>query len=231
MRNKKNKGPLPPCPDPDRFILVKTREGDFWRRKRGTVKKASLNTAFTKNARNIKVTAPAGSRIVKRLSPFLEGLDTGRLTARISGKLRKVLNHSGNIDFSLLEGFELSKEFPLDKILPVDFTVKQTRNELTVELPVHERTIKRHNRLVTDYYFDLVLLHGNPAREHGLKIDSVSSELYSFANNKKACVLSVQLPVNKSLWMVLLKVNCHEGREMASHPKHYGMRVVRVGGG
>jgi hypothetical protein len=29
--------------------------------------------------------------------------------------------------------------------------------------------------------------------------------------------------------MVVLKVSCLEGNELAVHPKHYGMRVVGVG--
>ena len=41
--------------------------------------------------------------------------------------------------------------------------------------------------------------------------------------------MSVPLPSNGAPWMALLKVSCPEGLELAVHPRHYGMRVVKVG--
>jgi hypothetical protein len=40
--------------------------------------------------------------------------------------------------------------------------------------------------------------------------------------------LRLKIPVRKVPWMVLLKVSCMEGNELAVHPRHYGMKVVKV---
>jgi hypothetical protein len=59
----------------------------------------------------------------------------------------------------------------------------------------------------------------------------VVSSLYPFTEwiEKSVCSLSIELPANKKPWMVLLKVNCLEGNELAVHPRHYAMTVVAVG--
>jgi hypothetical protein len=64
-----------------------------------------------------------------------------------------------------------------------------------------------------------------------LRVDSVASPLYVIgAEGEDVCTLSVDLPQADVPWMVLLKVSCLEGNELAAHPRHYGMRVVKAGG-
>src|SRR5207244_606430 len=104
-------------PDPEKYILVNTKERSFWRRKRGTVTPAALNAAFAKNASNSKVASPAAKRIVQKLRPMLQGLDTGRLTARLAGRLIKAINEKGQPDFSFLRNFEIQPKPPLDSLL------------------------------------------------------------------------------------------------------------------
>jgi len=38
---------------------------------------------------------------------------------------------------------------------------------LQLQIPIEERSVKKHNPLVTEYYFDLVLLYGDTATLDG----------------------------------------------------------------
>jgi hypothetical protein len=86
--------------------------------------------------------------------------------------------------------------------------------------------------LVTDYYFEAILLYGDVTKENGLRIDSVISPLYPFKKTPETtCVLTLQLSGTTFPWMVLLKASCQEKDQPSVHYKHFGMQVVMVGEG
>jgi hypothetical protein len=74
-----------------------------------------------------------------------------------------------------------------------------------------------------------MILYGDVTKEGGLKLGTVESKLYAFGSETtEVCELSLSLPEEDQQWIVLLKVSCLEGNEMAVHPKHYGMKVISV---
>ena len=230
-KRRRYKPAPPPPPDAQNYILVKTREGSFWRRKRGTVKKTELNKAFQKNVETTALASPIARRIKDKLQEFLKGLDTGRFIANVSARLKKIYNRTGEWNFSLLEDYDLQPDRPLGEILKRSYSLIEKNGELTIRIPIEKETVKRHTKLVTDYYFDAVLLYGDPSKKNGLRIESETSRLYPAGGKLETeCSLSIILPVKKTPWMVLLKLSCLEGNEPAIHPRHYGMKVVKVGG-
>lgn len=225
-----SKKKIPPCPDPERYVFVATKEGGYWRLKRGSVKPATLNTTLGHNADNLKVTSPAAKRIVSMLEPFLHGLRGGRIIARLGSGLSKALNANGYMHFSFLDGLEWQKECPLNKLLLGSIYVYQAGDHLQIRVPLGENYMARHNNLVTDYYLDAILIYGDAGEDGGLRIDSVVSPLYSFKHTAKTeCILSLPLPSTTQPWMLLLKASCLEGNELAVHYKHYGMRIIKTG--
>ena len=214
-----------------KYILVKTKEGKFWRRKRGTVTTARLNTVFAKNVDNSKVASPAAKRIIQKLRPYLQELNTGRLTAKLAGALMKSINEKGEPDFSFLNGFEFQHP-PLSKLLYAQVTANHQDEEVVISFPIGPYTMEPKNELVTDYYFEAVLLYGDVTKDNGLRIDSTISPLYAFNSKiKTTCVLSLQLPATTFPWMVLLKASCQEENRPSIHYNHFGMRVIMVGRG
>ncbi len=220
---------LPPCPDPGLYMLIKKEEGYYWRRKRGTVKKAMLNPVLAKNAVVAKITGPATSRILKRLRPFTHGLKTGSVHLTINNKLIKAYYEKETIDFRLLKELELNAKHPLEKILLCRYRVTTSDDLLHINIPLQKESVYKHNNLVTNYYFDAVLLWGDARNDEELYLRHVSSALYSFENDHPApCELELPRPPGNKPWMLLLKLSCLEGNELAAHPKHYGMKVVSV---
>jgi hypothetical protein len=223
-----------PAPDPpanaEGYVLVRTKEGPYWRKKRGTTIPASLNKSYQQSADTTALASPAAKRIRDRLEEFLKGLDTGRFIANVSGKLRKVYHQKGEFNFSLLEGYELQPYHPLSNLLQGHCYVRTDNNILTISIPVDEDTVKQQNKIVSGFYFEAILLYGDPGKNKGLKLESEISPLYTFNEKTNTeCLLRLSLPVKKTPWMALLKVSCLEGNTLASHPRHYGMKVVKTG--
>lgn len=219
-----------PNPDPQRYILVTTREGSFYRQKRGQVRPVSLNAGLQRSADCMKVCNPAAKRLVAALRAHLEGLQTGRIIARASGMLRRALYQKGIADYSYFAHYDLQDDYPLEGLLQAPYEVKVGKGSIEVSVTIDRYTVKRHNSLVSHYYFDAVLVWGDPTKEKGLRVDSTTSPLYPIGEGRKSsCSLLLELPKKEAPWMVLLKVSCLEGNELAVHPRHYGMRVVAVG--
>jgi hypothetical protein len=223
----KSKRQLPPCPDPLLYQMIKTKEGYFWRRKRGTVTKVSINKSFAEQVKAVKITAPAASRILGKLEPYTRQLQMGRITMRLSAQLRKGLK-MGKLNYTCLQDFEFQKQYPLFKILMTNYVIVEKKDSLQISIPLKEAVLKQNN-LATHFWFDAVLLYGDATKDNGVKCVDASSSPYAFNQIKETtCILSLPLPKQKTSWLLLLKVGCIEGNEMAMHPKHYAMKVIKV---
>jgi hypothetical protein len=220
----------PPCPgDPRDYQLIHTKEDSHWRRRRGTVKPATLNDDFKEGGRLLKLTAPAAKIIRQELRPFTHELQMGRLNNRISTELRHDLR-GGHALYHHLLGMDLQPAFPLERILLTPYEVQKKGNEIIISIRSEKDRVRAYNRLVTEYYFTSILLCGDPLFEKSLESASISSPLFSFSDkNPKTCLLALPLPDSKP-WILFLKVSCLEGNELAVHHKHYGMKAIAVSG-
>jgi hypothetical protein len=173
--------------------------------------------------------SPVASRVRNKLEAYTHRLATGRLHARLSGLLSKTYKEKGLISFSALRGFEFQKDYPLERLLFTQYQVNKAQDFIELQIPVKNSAIKKHNDLVTDFYFEGILLYGDALAEGALNTAYTVSKPYSFADTDAgACKLILPLPEKNEPWMLMLKVSCLEGNEMAAHFKHYGMRVVEV---
>jgi hypothetical protein len=227
---KKKKSRRPPCPDPEQYIWVETKEGGHWRRKRS--KGTPLNRSLAANASATKIVSPVAKRIRDTLEAYTRQLDTARIQVRLSVLFRKTYIEKGQIELSALRGFEFQEDYPLEQLLLTQYQVNEGFNFIELQIPVKGGVVKKQNNLVTDFYFEGILLYGDPLTDRSFKVEYAVSKPYTFKNAATDdCKLILPLPQNNEPWMLMLKVSCLEGNEMASHVKHYGMRVVEVGGG
>ena len=221
-------GRKPPNPDPGNYVWVETKEGAYWRLKRGSLKKTKINAGYSEGIERMKVSAPAASRIMQKLRPFTKALFHGRLNARISGLLRKSLREKGQLDISYLNGLDFQPDHPMSNLLKEVPVIKQMIREIVVNIPLTTHTVFRMNSIVTNYYFELILLYGDAARENGLRTESADSDVYVIgADYPNDCRLGLVLP--EQPWIALLKVNCIEDDTLAFHGRLYGMKVIAAG--
>jgi hypothetical protein len=218
---------VPPCPgNPEDYVLVQSKEGVHWRKKRGTVRPARLNPAFLGNAHAMAVVSPAAKRVIAAMRPFLRGISRGRLNVRIADAFRRSLKETGSLRLSYLKGLEFQAQHPMDGLVKSQYTVSVRARSVRVEVPFDHLHIEAQNRLATEFYFELVLLYGDANEEWGLRTENVESPLYVYGDRaKRVRVLELDLPDQED-WCVILKVNSLEGNYLAVHPMHYRMRVI-----
>jgi hypothetical protein len=102
------------------------------------------------------------------------------------------------------------------------------KESVYVSILIYPQTVKRYSKLLSGHYFEAILLYGHAGKEKGLSLETATFRLYDFKKNGK-CLLVLGLPLEKVPWMLLIKVSCLEGNELAVHPKHYGMKVIATG--
>ena len=226
---RKNNGnrKRPPNPDPKRYEWVNSSEGGYYREKKP--EGSDVNDSLTANNAATTSLAPAIKRIRNRLEEYTRSLDPGRVQGKMSGLLSPAFKKTGKLDLAALKGFDFQKEHTLDKLLLTQYQVHIYSNHVELVIPVAKWTVKKHNTLVTDFYFEGILLYGDAFIDGSLAVTYASSAPYSFENTmEENCKLILPLPPENIPWMLMLKVSCLEGNEMAAHFKHYGMKVVRV---
>ena len=112
----------------------------------------------------------------------------------MSGLLSKPFIETGLLNFSVLKGFEFQKEYTLDKLLLAQYKINTDSNFVELVIPVENGGIKKHNSLVTDFYFEGILLCGDALKEGSLTVQYALSAPYSFTNTiKEACKLKLPL--------------------------------------
>ena len=220
---------MPPCPDPDLYIAVKTKNGFIWRRRRGTVKPAKVNDVLAAFANNAKVSMPAAKRLLLKLRPFSAGFDMRGSVQRFASRFSKSIMVEGSMSWSFFAGLDINYTYPLRRRLHADYRVVIEKNTVSISIPVKDSMInKERNRDITAFFFELIMVSGDPADERSLRTESDTSAYYPVCNNKPAtCRLCLQLPENKP-YMVMLKWACIEGK-LTAGPRYMGMKVVEVG--
>ena len=99
------------------------------------------------------------------------------------------------VGYSFFEDYDFQKRFPLDKLLEAGYRFSLKNDMLCVEIDLSFEPLKRHNKIATHYYFELILLHGNPAKENMLRVETDQSLLYSFTETYDSkCSMSLQIP-------------------------------------
>jgi hypothetical protein len=250
----KNGRPLPPY-DGNMKVLVRSSKGwYFLRNRKPTGKAAVLNETFKKNKNSIKVCSPAAARMREKLEPWIGILKYGNTSRILLKALLKSYKENGGAraDYKHFLNIDLFKDYTIEKLMGVSYTSKVTKNSVWVSIPINRNTVKRKNNVVNNYYFELILLWGDPMKEgeikneklkikneeagrgitkySGLRVEDVRSELYPYGKSAKdPCVLEVVLPSKKVPWMCILRVGSTEYKLPAAHMKNYAMHVVAVG--
>lgn len=161
----------------------------------------------------------------------MKGIGAGRITLRVSNALRKFHKEKKQLSLSALERMEIKRDHPLHQLLLVPYEVIVEDSTCRIRIEIEENCVKKQNTLATHFYFEGIILFGDLEKENGLRTQYTESKLYGFGEeNKEVCELRLSLPEDGD-WIVLLKVSCFEGNELAVHPKHYGMKVVEDSGG
>ncbi|MBI2283973.1 MAG: hypothetical protein HYU71_09710 [Bacteroidetes bacterium] len=220
----------PPCPDPERYILVKTHEGSFWRLKRGLKKTAVLNDKMLLHANYLSVSSKAASRMLQVLRPYLRGLSPGRINTRFSSFLHKSLTRSGKADYAFFRDYDFQKKHTLSSLLIGEPFVQKEEGRIGLRLswPPHGDIIIVKNQLINGFEFSAILLLGDPCGNNPPTVTAVTSPVFLSCKKEEPCTLWLPMPASDQPWILFCKVSCYEENAPAHHYKHYAMKVMLV---
>jgi Mg2+ and Co2+ transporter CorA len=210
-------------PDPEKYIIVRTKEGDILRKRRTN---PSINDAL--KVMSAETCSTAAKQIVTQLKPYTENM-RGRVNVRLSGKMRSANRQTGRYDYSQLLGFEYQQYHPLENLYECQYQVGKARKKIYIDIHVGKGCIKAQNTLVTHYYFEAVALFGDAMKPNSLQVEDDVSPLFDFRKTYNTTVRFSFVLRPATPYLIWLKAGCREGHEEANHPKHFAMRVVAVG--
>jgi|GEM_PF-1091865 len=228
-RKKTKMKDRPPCPDPEKYTWVETREGGYWRKKR----EAQVNKVLQFLADNTKGTNEAASRVLAKLQPFTQHLLLRRTMAKMAGAFKRSLLMGDRMDYTHLADLDLQgSDYAMTKLFKGGCHVKIERGILHLGLQLGTETVRQHSPLATGYFAEVILLWGDPGDAKSLRVDNTVSESFSFGKEGPkihSIVLSIQLPARQP-WIAMLKLSCL-GEYVEDMAKYHAMKVVKVGNG
>ena len=218
-----------PCPEHGKWKLIKTKEGSFWRRERGTGgKEAVLNDGYAASRDLLKMLSPLAASFVRELRPHMIGLSPGRITLRVKSCLQESLKMHGGIDYRYFRELDFQPDYPLRNVLKVEPKLECGKKFIELHVPIPEGgAVERQSGIVTDYRFVLVMLAGDPFADESIVSYSAASTKYELEKAyPEGCDLKLMLPEGGKPWLAMLRIVTFEGHEMAYNARHSGMKVV-----
>jgi hypothetical protein len=230
MWKKKFNPTIPPCPDPERYVLVRGKYRYYWRLKRGTLKPAVLNKVLTRSAAITAKSNRAAKQMMGLLSVFTQRMQLGMATTRVAGAFKKAYLKNGKMDFSAMMGMVFQEDYKIHNLFTGGIKKKIVRGSLELHVGVGSLNVLPPSRLAEGYQLNAILLYGDPARDRGIKIETEESRIYSFDEKGDFdCDLSLILPAKNRPWMVLLHIGCKLKGKLPVGPRYYAMMVVTTG--
>jgi hypothetical protein len=230
MAKRKFDPAVPPCPDSERYLLVKGKYRYHWRLKRGTVKPAVLNDVMKKSAAITAQTNQAAKQMMSLLSVFTQRMKLGTATTRVAGAFKKAYLKNGRMDFSFMEGLLFQEDFPINRFFTGIVQKQMINGSLQLNIEVGRHNIKRHSKDAVTYQLHAIMLYGDPAKERGIKIETDESRTYSYDEEGNIdCQLSLVLPPKNRPWIVLLHIGTKFRVSFRAEAKFHAMMVVATG--
>lgn len=200
-KKKKFDRRVPPCPgDPKDYKLVKGKNRFYWRLKRGTLKPAVLNEVLARSAASTSISNRAAKQMMSLLSVFTQQMELGSTITLVAGAFKRAFLKD-RMDFQFMDKIRFQENYEIRKLFmgPVLLTIEPDRINLRVG--VGDSNVKRLSPVAVSYRVTAILLHGDPAKDNGLKIETDESEWYSFKEKKPiGCHLSLTQPPKKKPW-------------------------------
>jgi hypothetical protein len=225
--------PNGPTPDWTRYILITTREGQYLRLRYGLGEKgATLNTSLQRNADVMSAASPAAAKLRKALNLYQGRMNFGRFIGRVTARILKSLKKGEWPDYGVLRDYHFQPREPFDQMMRVSEKVTKDEGQVSVLIPIPAGgAVEAKSEAVTRYRFSLVLVAGDPVeKEVPLETALVEGPDYPYGKSApEDCLLSIPVPVDGRPWMVCLRIESYEGKELACADRHYGLKVVAWG--
>jgi hypothetical protein len=215
-------------------VKVRGKYKDYWRLKRGTLKRARLNKGFQRQSEAISALSPITAKIKNALESFTWDLQTDYVQSRMNGLLSKVYEEEEPLDLGALKGLEFQRDHPFRKLVRGQYRVErdQKRKVFRIIFQINRCTVDQPVKGTTHYSFMGVVLYGDPFKNTPFGILHNGTPQFKFDMKNERMdqhVLEVPFPKKNVPWMLCLRVQCYDGPVVYFLPRSRAMIVVDGG--
>lgn len=230
-KKKKFDRRTPPCPgDPKDYVLVRGKYRYYWRLKRGTLKPALLNDVLTRSAAITSTSNRAAKQMMSLLSVFTQQMELGAAITLAAGAFKRAYL-KGRMDFRFIHEINFQENYPIRKLFTGPVSVTMEEGKINLRVSVGSDHVNQLSPIAVGYRVTAILLHGDPAKDNGLKIETDESEWYTFEGKKESflCNLSLKQPPKNKPWMVMVHITCKMKDKLPAGPRYHRLWVEKVG--
>lgn len=210
----------------DGMVQVNSKAyGQHQRRKRGTVKPATVNESFKAASKQL-LSGNEPARLVKdALNPYRKAIYDGTLWSRMLSLFYSHAKQAGYFDFRSLEGLEMHQEHPLGNVM--NFALATTTDALRSTLRVSlSRILFRFPSSIHGIESALLTPVALFVDESGKSVDVLAIDPLRLKLTDKECAFVIPVPENAGT--VLLCLLCEgmlDGRP-SNNARVRGMKIV-----
>jgi hypothetical protein len=228
----KRRPPPPPCPDPEKYILVRGRYRDFWRKKRFYDSTPELNDAYEKSGKDMKRCAPYNQKIRDALYPYIHDLKTEWLHSRISGRFVKWLKDHPQPSLQALIGLDMQKLYPLRQLMQHGVYHEIDKKEKMIRMEFHPGIyggVRNRSDVADQYRLRMILIYGKLRGKQPLQSMEASSELLYFLPKRAPEPFVLELPLpEKCDWMLCFRAETWWDGGSVGDAREGGWRLLNV---
>jgi hypothetical protein len=212
------------------LTFVKSRTyGDHVRAKRGTQKRAKVNKAFEQESKTL-LSANVPAKIFKDAIDPYRDRKGGLLWQRLVSLFRKQHKDQGSFDFSKIERFEVDTDYPFERLLHVQPTIKSEKEKSILHVDIryasHPRFLKSK---YTDGYRLTVIGLFPDLKKKTAKTVAVASKVIALNGVIKPLQTQLDVPPKAKSFIVCIKIEgCTKG-EMSNTRTTNGLCVIGSG--
>lgn len=202
--------------------------GYHLRAKRGTYKKAALNTVCKKQTEKL-VRANDLARIIKiAIDPYRSRFRARRLWPRLLSHILEHENVETSFDFSKFQPFDLCTTYPLDRIvkLTTQAVADTTRSVLGVRLSI-QQSARFQDERIDGFQFRVIAIFPDP-KGKSARTEAVRSEVIGL-NGKPPVELEVPVPEGAETFLICVRVDGCVNGKIDGALSTTGMKITAAG--
>jgi hypothetical protein len=200
------------------------------RAKRGTYKKAKLNSAMKESSSKLAQANVPAKMFKDAIEPYRVKIADGTLWWRLISWLRKEQNDLGKIDFTTMAGFEIDSRNTFHRLLQVEaaIEIQRTENGLRIDLSYDRHPTFQRAKDVDGYKLTMIGMFMD-VKKRRVKTLASSSDVITLTGRVQNFTADLDIPTGAKTYLICVKIEGCEKGVIANTHVAKGLRVLSAG--
>jgi len=210
------------------FVRSRTY-GDHVRAKRGTYKNAGVNDTLKQESK-VLVSANIPAKIFKdAIDPYRSNIMGGTLWRRLVSMFRKQLKDPGSIDFGKIGRFEIHADYPFERFLFVQPTIKVAKEKPLLHVHVgYDHHPRFRVNGINGYRFTVIGIFPD-LKKQTARTMAIESNVISLSGIIKPLDVQLEIPAKAKSFIVCIRIEGCIGNSVSDTRTTSGLCVFGSG--